>query len=99
MKQSNDERLSQAQRPSDEAMRLHPFFRGKIQTAAKCAIRDLSDFSIWYTPGVAAPCRAIAAECGFGTIEQISRVFRRVLGQTPTQYRQQERRQEGRDRG
>jgi len=26
---------------------------------AKCAIRDFSDFAIWYTPGVAAPCRAI----------------------------------------
>ncbi len=60
--QSNQDRLNQANRPSEEAMRLHPFFRGKIQTAAKCAIRDLSDFSIWYTPGVAAPCLAIAAD-------------------------------------
>jgi len=58
---SNEDRLSKAQRPSEEALRLHPYYRGKIQTAPKCAIRDLSDFSIWYTPGVAAPCRAIAA--------------------------------------
>lgn len=43
-------------------MRLHPFYRGKIQTVPKCPIRDLSDFSIWYTPGVAAPCRAIAKD-------------------------------------
>ena len=42
-------------------MRLHPYYQGKIQTAPKCAIRGLDDFSIWYTPGVAAPCRAIEA--------------------------------------
>jgi len=28
----------------------------------KCAIRDFEDFAIWYTPGVASPCRAIAAD-------------------------------------
>ena len=27
----------------------------------KCPIRDLDDFAVWYTPGVAAPCRAIEA--------------------------------------
>jgi malate dehydrogenase (oxaloacetate-decarboxylating) len=25
-------------------------------------VRDIDDFAIWYTPGVAAPCRAIAAD-------------------------------------
>lgn len=40
-------------------MKLHPFYRGKIQMLPKCAVRDLTDFAIWYTPGVAAPCRAI----------------------------------------
>lgn len=39
-------------------MRLHPFFRGKVQTAPKCVIGGLDDFAIWCTPGVAAPCRA-----------------------------------------
>ncbi len=53
------ELLNKAQKPTEDAMRLHPFYRGKTQTAAKCAVRDLDDFSIWYTPGVAAPCRAI----------------------------------------
>ncbi|NPV09049.1 MAG: NADP-dependent malic enzyme [Anaerolineae bacterium] len=53
------ELLSKAQKPSEDAMRLHPFYRGKTQTAPKCVVRDLDDFSIWYTPGVAAPCRAI----------------------------------------
>jgi len=58
----NEELLAKANQPSIEAMRLHPFYRGKIQTVAKCAIRGLDDFSIWYTPGVAAPCKAIEAD-------------------------------------
>ena len=41
-------------------MRLHPFYRGKVEIALKCRVRDFNDFAIWYTPGVAAPCRAIA---------------------------------------
>jgi malate dehydrogenase (oxaloacetate-decarboxylating) len=44
-----------------EALRLHRFYRGKLQTALKCPIRGFDDFAIWYTPGVAAPCRAIQA--------------------------------------
>ena len=58
---SKDELLAKAQKPSQDAMRLHPFYRGKVQTAPKCAIRGVDDFAIWYTPGVAAPCRAIEA--------------------------------------
>jgi len=56
-----EELLAKAKKPSEDAMRLHPFYRGKVATAAKCPVRDFSDFAIWYTPGVAAPCRAIAA--------------------------------------
>ncbi len=59
---NHDEELARANRPSADAMRLHPFYRGKIQTMAKVPVRDWDDFSIWYTPGVAAPCRAIATE-------------------------------------
>lgn len=59
---NHDEELARANKPSADAMRLHPFYRGKIQTMAKVPVRDWDDFSIWYTPGVAAPCRAIAAE-------------------------------------
>lgn len=54
-----EELLTKAQKPAEEALRLHAFYKGKIQTAPKCPIRGLDDFSIWYTPGVAAPCRAI----------------------------------------
>ncbi len=53
--------LKKAQKPAADAMRLHPFYRGKVETTLKCAVRDLNDFAIWYTPGVAAPCRDIQA--------------------------------------
>ncbi len=43
-------------------MLLHPFYRGKVETTLKCCVRDFNDFAIWYTPGVAAPCRAIEAD-------------------------------------
>ncbi len=57
-----DELLAKAQKPSADAMELHPFYRGKVETAVKCTVRDFNDFAIWYTPGVAAPCRAIAED-------------------------------------
>ncbi len=47
---------------AEEATKLHAFYRGKMQTVPKCAVRDFSDFAIWYTPGVAAPCRVIQAD-------------------------------------
>jgi malate dehydrogenase (oxaloacetate-decarboxylating) len=56
-----EELLAKAQKPAEDALRLHPLYHGKIATALKCPVRDMSDFAIWYTPGVAAPCRAIAA--------------------------------------
>lgn len=57
-----EELLAKATKPAEDAMKLHPFYHGKIETALKCCVRDLDDFAIWYTPGVAAPCRAIAAD-------------------------------------
>ncbi len=57
---SPEELLAKAKKPAADALRLHPFYRGKVQTALRCRVRDLDDFAIWYTPGVAAPCRAIA---------------------------------------
>jgi malate dehydrogenase (oxaloacetate-decarboxylating) len=52
--------LAKAKQPSADAMRLHPYYRGKVEVALKCRVRDFNDFAIWYTPGVAASCRAIA---------------------------------------
>ena len=53
--------LAIAGKPSADAIPLHSFYRGKIETTLKCCVRDINDFAIWYTPGVAAPCRDIAA--------------------------------------
>ena len=57
-----EELLSKAKQPSADAMVLHPFYKGKVEIALKCCVRDFNDFAIWYTPGVAAPCRAIEAD-------------------------------------
>jgi malate dehydrogenase (oxaloacetate-decarboxylating) len=50
------ELLEKAEKPAKDAMKLHPFYHGKIETVAKCCIRNFDDFGIWYTPGVAQPC-------------------------------------------
>ena len=57
-----DELLARAGKPAEEALRLHAFYRGKLQVLPKCAIRGLPDLAVWYSPGVAAPCRAIQAD-------------------------------------
>jgi len=51
--------LEKASKPGKDAMILHPFYRGKIEVVPKCCIRDFNDFAIWYTPGVAEPCKEI----------------------------------------
>lgn len=56
---TKEELLAKAKKPAQDAMRLHPFYRGKIEVSLKSCVRGLDDFSIWYTPGVAEPCRAI----------------------------------------
>jgi malate dehydrogenase (oxaloacetate-decarboxylating) len=58
---TKEELLAKAEKPAADAMRLHPFYRGKVQVVPKCTVRDFQDFAIWYTPGVAAPCREIEA--------------------------------------
>ncbi len=59
---SEDERVKRAAAPGEKAPRLHAFYRGKIEASVKCAITSFDDLSIWYTPGVAAPCKEIAAD-------------------------------------
>jgi len=54
--------LAKAEQPSADAMRLHPFYQGKVEVSLRARVRDFNDFAIWYTPGVAAPCRAIAKD-------------------------------------
>ena len=61
-KVTKEELLAKAKKPAEDAMKLHAFYRGKMQTVPKCQVRDYSDFAIYYTPGVAEPCRAIKAD-------------------------------------
>ena len=51
--------LERAQKPSLIAPQLHKFYEGKLQVMPKVPVRTLDDFSLWYTPGVAAACRKI----------------------------------------
>jgi malate dehydrogenase (oxaloacetate-decarboxylating) len=55
----SEELLAKASLPAREALRLHPYFRGKVQMMPKCCVRGLEDFATWYSPGVAEPCRVI----------------------------------------
>jgi malate dehydrogenase (oxaloacetate-decarboxylating) len=54
-----EELKKKAEKPGKDAMILHPFYKGKIQSIGKAPVRDFSDFAIWYTPGVAKACLAI----------------------------------------
>lgn len=56
-----EELLAKANKPAQIAPALHKFYEGKIQVLPKCAITSPDDFSIWYTPGVAAACKEIQA--------------------------------------
>jgi malate dehydrogenase (oxaloacetate-decarboxylating) len=60
-KLSVEELKKKAEKPSKDAMILHPFYKGKIQVALKAPVRTFDDFAIWYTPGVAAACKDIQA--------------------------------------
>ncbi|HAF94942.1 MAG: malate dehydrogenase [Elusimicrobia bacterium GWF2_52_66] len=58
-KMSKEELLKKANKPSQDAMKMHPFYKGKIEVLPKCCVRNVDDFAIWYTPGVAAVCKDI----------------------------------------
>jgi malate dehydrogenase (oxaloacetate-decarboxylating) len=56
-----EELLAKAKKPSLLAPPMHKFYEGKVQVMPKCAITSAKDFAIWYTPGVAVPCKEIQA--------------------------------------
>jgi malate dehydrogenase (oxaloacetate-decarboxylating) len=58
---TKEQLLEKSKKPSADALKMHPFYKGKVASALKCGVRDFNDFAIWYTPGVAAPCRDIEA--------------------------------------
>jgi len=43
----------------EEALRLHKKYAGKIDIGVKADLRNKHALSVWYTPGVAHPCRII----------------------------------------
>jgi malate dehydrogenase (oxaloacetate-decarboxylating) len=51
-----EELKAKAYQPMKDALELHPFYKGKIETTLKACVRDFDDFAIWYTPGVSKPC-------------------------------------------
>ena len=58
---TKEQLLEKSKKPSADALKMHPFYKGKIMSTLKCGVRSFDDFSIWYTPGVAAACRDIEA--------------------------------------
>lgn len=47
---------------AQRALRMHARYRGKIQMMSKVPLCGSQELAFWYTPGVAEPCRAIAAD-------------------------------------
>ena len=46
---------------NEKAIEMHKKWNGKLETISKTPVKTREDLSIAYTPGVAAPCRIIAA--------------------------------------
>jgi malate dehydrogenase (oxaloacetate-decarboxylating) len=59
MQYNEKELLARAKKPQQVASALHAYYRGKISVSPRCRIKDFHDFDVWYTPGVASPCRDI----------------------------------------
>src|SRR3989442_12482689 len=51
--------LKRAYAPASLAMKYHPFYQGKIEIVSKVPVDPFDDFAIWYTTGVADPCKEI----------------------------------------
>lgn len=51
--------LRKAYVPARLSMKYHPLYHGKIEIALKVPVNSYDDFAVWYTPGVADPCREI----------------------------------------
>jgi malate dehydrogenase (oxaloacetate-decarboxylating) len=60
-KSTVEELLAKAKKPALLAPSMHRFYEGKVQVMPKCSIKNTDDFAIWYTPGVAVPCKEIQA--------------------------------------
>lgn len=45
---------------NEKSLQFHELWAGKLNVASKCKVSTKEELSIAYTPGVAAPCKAIA---------------------------------------
>lgn len=59
---TKEELIAKAKKPSEDALIMHPYYHGKMQTVPRCFIRDYNDLAIWYTPGVASASKAVEAD-------------------------------------
>ena len=50
-----------------EALKAHKKYRGKLNVVSKVPLKTLKDMSLFYTPGVAEPCKEIFRnkECAY----------------------------------
>ncbi|NMA60355.1 MAG: NADP-dependent malic enzyme [Firmicutes bacterium] len=46
----------------EKALEMHKQWRGKVQVSSKAQIKNAEELSLAYSPGVAEPCRQIAAD-------------------------------------
>ena len=44
-----DQLLAKAKQPAADAMKLHPYYEGKMQTVPKCSVWGFDAFAVWYT--------------------------------------------------
>ena len=87
MEYNEEELLAKANKPQEIASQLHSYYKGKIAVTPKCRVKDLRDFDVWYSPGVASPCMDIVKNpekvyeltCKWNTVAVISDGTR-VLG-------------------
>lgn len=58
-KLTKQELIEKSKEPGKKSLKMHPFYRGKVQVLPRCEIQSFDDFGIWYSPGVAEPCKDI----------------------------------------
>ena len=44
-----DQLLAKAKQPAADAIKLHPYYEGKMQTVPKCSVWGFDAFAVWYT--------------------------------------------------
>ena len=47
---------------NEKALLLHEEWKGKLETTSKAKVASREDLALAYTPGVAEPCKVIAAD-------------------------------------